>query len=123
MKFLADMNISLRTVEWLRAQGYDAVHLQEEGLQRAIDEDVLAKARIEDRILLTMDLDFGYLLSLSGDVMPKVILFRLGNETAQAVNHQLAQVLTMLELDEENGLFVTVTNKAIRVRNLPLGKK
>ncbi|ASC71982.1 hypothetical protein XM38_029360 [Halomicronema hongdechloris C2206] len=27
MKFLADMGISPHTVEWLRQQGYDAVHL------------------------------------------------------------------------------------------------
>lgn len=32
MKFLADMGISPRTVEWLRQQGYDAVHLLDEGL-------------------------------------------------------------------------------------------
>jgi hypothetical protein len=28
MKFLADMGISLRTVEQLRQQGYDAMHLE-----------------------------------------------------------------------------------------------
>lgn len=38
MKFLADMNISLRTVSWLRQQGYEIVHLREENLQRAADE-------------------------------------------------------------------------------------
>ena len=27
MKFLADMGISPRTVNWLKAAGYDAVHL------------------------------------------------------------------------------------------------
>ncbi|MEH2250952.1 DUF5615 family PIN-like protein [Nostoc sp.] len=28
MKFLADMGISLRTVSWLRGDGYEVVHLQ-----------------------------------------------------------------------------------------------
>lgn len=31
MKFLADMGISPRTVNWLRNAGYDAVHVVEQG--------------------------------------------------------------------------------------------
>ncbi len=34
MKFLADMGISRRVVKELRRKGYDAVHLQEQGLKR-----------------------------------------------------------------------------------------
>ena len=30
MKFLADMGVSPRCVEWLRIQGFDAVHLYEQ---------------------------------------------------------------------------------------------
>jgi len=53
MKFLADMNISLLTVEWLRSEGYDANHVRDDGLQRAADDLILHKARHEGRILLT----------------------------------------------------------------------
>jgi len=76
MKFLADMGISA----WLRDGGYDVVHLCEQGLQRLPDEEILIKTRIEGRILLTIDLDFARLLALSGEMLPSVILFRLGNE-------------------------------------------
>ncbi len=50
MKFLADMGISLRTVAWLRDGGDDIVHLREQGLQSLPDEEILVKARIEERI-------------------------------------------------------------------------
>ena len=40
MKFLADMCISPRCVEWLRAQGHDAIHLFEEKLQQLPDSFV-----------------------------------------------------------------------------------
>ncbi len=53
MKFLADMGISPRTVNELRQQGFDAVHLIEQGLERLADADILVKARDEGRILLT----------------------------------------------------------------------
>ncbi|MHB8835322.1 MAG: DUF5615 family PIN-like protein [Candidatus Methylomirabilia bacterium] len=31
MRFLADMSVSVRVVEWLRAGGHDAIHLREQG--------------------------------------------------------------------------------------------
>ena len=52
MKFLADMGISPKTVAFLREQGYEAVHLHEEGLDRLEDPAILAKAREEGFILL-----------------------------------------------------------------------
>ena len=68
MKFLADMGVSVRCVEWLRVQGYDAVHLYEQGLHMLSDSKVLEKARLEKRILLTMDLDFARILSSANAV-------------------------------------------------------
>jgi predicted nuclease of predicted toxin-antitoxin system len=59
MKFLADMGISPRVVSALRDRGHEAVHLQEEGLGRMPDGEILVKARTEGRVLLTHDLDFG----------------------------------------------------------------
>jgi predicted nuclease of predicted toxin-antitoxin system len=34
MKFLADMGVAMRIVQWLRENGYDAVHLSEEHLHK-----------------------------------------------------------------------------------------
>ncbi len=114
------MAISARTVQSLRDQGHDAVHLREEGLQRAVDEAILAKAREEGRILLTLDLDFGYLLAISGEQLPSVVLFRLGNESAEVVNKRLADVLDQCVDDLQAGAIITVSETAIRVRRLPI---
>jgi predicted nuclease of predicted toxin-antitoxin system len=57
MRFLADMGVAVRIVEWLRAQGHDAKHLRQEGLQRMIDRDIFRKAATEGRVVLTFDLD------------------------------------------------------------------
>jgi predicted nuclease of predicted toxin-antitoxin system len=120
MKFLADMNISLLTVEWLRSQGHETDHVREQGLQRAADPYILDKARSERRILLTMDLDFGYLMAVSHEQLPSVILFRLGNETSERVNQRLASVLSLRDVDWTGGKFVTVTETTLRIRQLPL---
>ena len=93
MKFLANMGISPRTVEWLKSQGYDAIRLNEEGLQRLPDEEVLAKALAENRVLLTMDLGFGALLATSGRQAPTIVIFRLSDERSEVVNQRFNQVL------------------------------
>ena len=48
MKFLADMGISVSTVESLREQAHDAIHLRDE-LMKMADADILAKASSEGR--------------------------------------------------------------------------
>lgn len=63
MRFLADMGVSLTTVEALRAASHDAVHLRDEELIRLPDLDIVAKALAESRIVLTFDLDFGDILA------------------------------------------------------------
>lgn len=69
------------------------MHLREEGLQTLPDDEILVKARAEGRIVLTLDLDFGQLLAMSGESLPSVILFRLGNENYNMINERLATVL------------------------------
>ncbi|BDA73090.1 hypothetical protein CAL7716_072560 [Calothrix sp. PCC 7716] len=120
MKFLADMGISLRTVAWLRDAGYDTVHLRDEGLQQLPDDEILIKARIEGRILLTVDLDFAQLLAVSGELLPSVILFRLGNKNYNAINERLTEVLRQCQEDLEAGSIISVTNETFRVRRLPI---
>ncbi|MFB2918360.1 MULTISPECIES: DUF5615 family PIN-like protein [Aerosakkonema] len=120
MKFLADMGISPRTVNWLRSVGYDALHLVDEGLAELPDDEILTKARAEGRILLTVDLDFGYLLAVSGEQLPSVILFRLGNESYEIINERLAQVLNRFEEDLAAGAIISVKDEAFRVRRLPI---
>lgn len=120
MKFLGDMGISPRTIALLREQGYDAIHLIEENLEKMTDQNILDKARQEERILLTVDLDFAQLLAISGDSLPSVILFRLGNVSREVVNRRLLAILNDYVTELTNGLIISVTDVSIRLRHLPI---
>lgn len=120
MRFLADMGVSLFTVTWLREAGHDAVHLREEGLQRLPDLEILLKARQENRIILTMDLDFGALLAINQEAFPSVILFRLSDERSRFVNERLAVILSQCAEALETGALISVSDEKFRVRNLPI---
>lgn len=120
MRFLADMGVSPRTVEWLRQQGYDAVHLIEEGLERLPDKDIIQKARAESRIILTIDLDFGYLMAISQAKLPSVIIFRLDNASREVVESKLSNVLNACSEELIGGVLISVSENAFRVRQLPV---
>lgn len=120
MKFLADMGVSPDTVLWLRSLGYDAVHLHEQGLDRLPDAEVLSRARDEQRVLLTHDLDFGYLLAISRAQLPSVVIFRLDDMRPRSVNHYLERVLHQHKDELNAGAVVIVTEGRTRVRMLPI---
>jgi len=120
MKFLADMGISPRVVSTLRDRGHEAVHLQEEGLGRMPDGEILAKARTEGRVLLTHDLDFGELLAASGGELPSVIIFRLRDMRADNVNFHLFSILDKQSAALERGVVCSVTERKVRIRALPI---
>ena len=122
MKFLADMGVSPRCVEWLRTQGYDAIHLYEQKLHKLSDCEVLYKAKAENRVLLTMDLDFARLLSrVKSDYFPPVVIFRLSDQRPQYVQAKLLIILPIIENNIEQGSFIlSVNENRVRIRHLPI---
>ncbi len=123
MRFLADMGISPHTVTFLRQKGHAAVHLHEEGLDQITDVAVLRKAREENRVLLTHDLDFGALLAASGAQLPSVVIFRLHDMRPANVNKHLQHILESYEEKLHTGVIISLTEKRVRVRTLPLRTK
>ena len=122
MKFLADMGISQSTVKWLREKGYDAVHLREEDLHKMSDKDIVKKARNENRVILTCDLHFGYIMAISSAANPSVITFRLEDERPMNVNRKLSQILDESFDVLDKGAILSVDEERYRVRLLPIRK-
>lgn len=119
MKFLLDMGLAASTARHLRDNGHDAVHLLDEGLERLADTDIVAKAISEQRIILTHDLDFGRIVSLSKGRSPSVVTFRLSNMRAVEVNRRLEELILRFAAELEQGALISVTDQNIRVRRLP----
>ncbi len=120
MKFLADMGVSQTTVKWLNKQGFNAIHVRDVNMNRSLDAEILSKAKDEGRIVLTCDLDFGGLLSASGESSPSVIIFRLENETPANVIKRLNQVLQESPDALIKGSIIVVEEGRYRVRKLPV---
>jgi predicted nuclease of predicted toxin-antitoxin system len=120
MRFLADMGISMVTVNWLRGLGHDAKHLTEEKLFRLSDDLILKKAKDENRILLTCDLDFGHLLSITNENSPSTIVFRLEFQTLLNHIHKLTRLFDESLDALLSGSIISVDDSKIRIRSLPI---
>jgi predicted nuclease of predicted toxin-antitoxin system len=120
MRFLADVGLSPRIVEWLRTEGHDAIHLQEQHLERLADPAIFRKAIEEQRTLLTFDLDFAEIVALSQGGEASVVLFRLKNTRPAFVLSRLATVLAESGHLLRAGVIITLEDSRHRIRRLPI---
>lgn len=114
MRFQLDENADRRLVAFLVDQGHDVATVIDDYPQRTLDRDLLELARVEDRILITNDLDFGDLVMRERLPHAGVILFRL-RSTALAVKiERLTAVLR--DYGEQLDHFLVVTEATVRIR-------
>ena len=75
MRFLADECCDFAAVRSLRADGHDVLAVNE-FQHRSVDKELMELALTENRILLTEDKDFGWLVFAGRVDSPGVILIR-----------------------------------------------
>jgi predicted nuclease of predicted toxin-antitoxin system len=81
MKFLVDESTGQSVATYLDRAGYDVVSVADI-MPSARDEDILHRAVLEDRIVVTNDKDFGELIYRGGGAHRGIILLRLRDERA-----------------------------------------
>ncbi len=120
MKLLLDQGLPRSAVVLLRDAGIDAVHTGEIGLAAADDETILAGAREEGRVIVTLDADFHALLALSGAASPSVIRIRMEGLRGEALAELLRTILMDWSNELDAGAILTIQPGRIRYRHLPL---
>jgi len=120
MRLLLDMGLPRRSAALLRQAGHDAVHLGERGLSRLTEEEIVALAASEERVIVTLDADFSALLALSSATRPSVIHLRLQGLGHPKAGQVIASLLAEVGDELASGCVVSVTPGGVRVRRLPI---
>lgn len=119
-KLLLDMNLSPMWVQVLRDRGWDTVHWSSIGDPRATDEEIMAWAAEDGRVVFTHDLDFGTMLALSHDRGPSVFQVRAADTMPDHLGAMVFAALEQHEADLAAGALVVVDEARSRVRVLPI---
>ena len=116
MRILANENVPKVAVDELRDRGHDVVWARAE-MPGASDEAVLARAQFEQRLVVTLDKDFGELAFRRG--LPSqcsVVLFRMTLAPPLAVARRMADALE--SRSDWSGSFSVVEDERVRIRPL-----
>src|SRR3989338_8117844 len=92
-KLLADLNISVGTVHFLRGLGYDIKRVDK---SIVTDEEVVRIAQEEQRIIITFDKDFGEIYYFHKEKSFTVIVLSAADQTTEHVNKVLRDLLSHL---------------------------
>lgn len=117
MRFLANENFPGDAVAKLRDGGHDVAWVRTDA-PGASDQEVLARAQRERRILLTFDKDFGELAWRA--TLPAesgIVLFRIPMPAPMLVGELLARILAIRQ--DWEGSFAVVEAGRIRIKRLP----
>ncbi len=117
MRFLADESCDFTVVRTLRSEGHDVLAVSE-FQRRSVDKELMDLAMAEDRVLLTEDKDFGWLVFAAHQKSPGVVLIRFPasarRRLGEAVNEMMKAYSSLLI-----GSFVVLQPGSVRVSRGP----
>ncbi len=118
LRFLADESCDFAVVRALRTLGYDVLAVNEV-MQRSVDSDLIVQAAREQRIVLTEDKDFGWLVFVSHAESAGVILIRFPGNARDTLARTVVQ-LVQEHGEALTGAFVVVQPGYVRITERPI---
>lgn len=114
MKFLVDAQLPRRFANWLNEAGHDALHtLDLPKKNRTSDNDLVARAMREGRIVVSKDADFVQSYLVNGE--PPLLLISTGNISNAELEKILRANLSGIEVAFVSSRFVEITREALVV--------
>jgi predicted nuclease of predicted toxin-antitoxin system len=100
LKVYLDQMLRLDVAQALRDEGHDVLRVSEMGQARADDYEILQKAIIENRILITLDEHFGDWVILPLSKHPGVIRLKIDAATSKNIIQILLPFLPLHSSEE-----------------------
>ncbi|MGH2457610.1 MAG: DUF5615 family PIN-like protein [Chloroflexota bacterium] len=116
MKFKLDENLGIRTRQVFIDAGHDVQTVRDEGLQGRADDTIYDVCRVEQRCLVTLDLDFSNVVRFLPDPTAGIIVLKPSRNVSPQLLAALAgQVIRMLSDRSVVGALWVVEPGRIRI--------
>jgi predicted nuclease of predicted toxin-antitoxin system len=117
VRFKVDENLPSEAAAVLRDNGHDARTVLEENLGGATDATVMAAAASEERIMITLDLDFADIrIYPPGDVVG-IIVLRPATQDRTSVLRSVEQAVRLLETEQIEHRLWVLEESRLRIRS------
>lgn len=120
IKFIADMNISPKTVKSLQQRGWNIIRVSDILPANTPDHIILEFARDNSSVIITQDLDFSTMIALGGYNYPSLITIRLFDSDPDIVTERLLEVFPEIICNLLEGCAVIIEEINVRIRRLPI---
>ena len=120
MKVLLDMNIPLKYAALLEKRGIEPLRWTDVGAPDAADTEIMAYARNNHFIVLTFDLDFSTILSVTHELKPSIAQIRASVLRAERAADLISTALLRYAAELEKGAVLSIDLQKARLRLLPL---
>ncbi|MDQ1640474.1 MAG: hypothetical protein QOF62_3813 [Pyrinomonadaceae bacterium] len=117
LSFLADESCDFGVVRALRAEGHDVLAVAEM-MSRSDDRELIAFAQSQERILITEDKDFGWLVHVAGVKSNGVIFIRFPGHSRSVMAKIVCDVVEK-HRDWLSKSFVVIEPGYVRFSELP----
>ena len=114
LKLYLDQMIRLDVAVALRNEGYDVVRASEVGQARSDDYEILQKAIVEDRVLITLDDHFGDWVILPLSKHPGVVRVKVHPTTSKLTLELLLPLLRNHSSDQFRDHLVILSSKQVK---------
>ncbi len=116
LRFKLDENLPRRVEPALRDLGHDVQTACSEGLAGAPDPDLLAACRTEDRVLLTLDLDFADIRAYPVGSHRGIWVIRPAEQAFAAVLTLVLAGVRLSAVERTAGQLWVIDEKRVRIR-------
>jgi predicted nuclease of predicted toxin-antitoxin system len=123
IRLLLDQGLPRSTGKHLPRAEWDVVHAGEIGMSTATDSEILEAGRRDNRVCVTLDTDFHALLATTYATFPSTVRIRREGLDARTLAELLQIIWPRIVQALDEGAMVTVTERSVRVRRLPISRK
>ena len=117
MKFKLDENLPEKVRETLDEFGHDVRTVVDEGLSGASDQAVFEACVAEDRILVTLDLDFSDIRAYPPGSCPGVWVIRPQAQTIVAIDKLVRAGVRLCSVERVRGQLWVIDEQRVRIRD------